>query len=138
MGDVAAAAGVARATVYRYFPNRQALLDQLADWRSPVAGERLAAARLDEVPVHQGVERAVRALVDIGDYFVVLARERVDPNSERVRAQLSRAAPRAVRTGSDGGIDPGRRPVRPGSTESLVALVVERAARTAAARRRRT
>src|SRR5919198_2305787 len=38
MNDVAAAAGVARATLYRYFPSRQALLDELARVAAEEAG----------------------------------------------------------------------------------------------------
>ena len=79
MNDIAAAAGVARATVYRYFPNRQALLDELAHAAVSDADARLASARIDEVDPEEGVVRAVRALVDVGDSFVLLARARVDP-----------------------------------------------------------
>jgi TetR/AcrR family transcriptional repressor of mexCD-oprJ operon len=83
MTDVATAAGVARATVYRYFPNRQSLLDELARSAVRDAGDRLAAARIDEIPVADGIARAVRALVDVGDLFVVLARERLRPEGEQ-------------------------------------------------------
>lgn len=81
MSDVANAAGVARATVYRYFPNRDALLQALGSFAVREAGSGLAAARLDEVAIDEAFSRAVRALVLVGDYFVVLARERarVDP-----------------------------------------------------------
>src|SRR3954465_1096246 len=61
MSDVAAEAGGARATVYRYFPNRQALLDELIDLAVREAGERLASARIDEVPVPEGAPRPRRA-----------------------------------------------------------------------------
>jgi TetR/AcrR family transcriptional regulator, mexCD-oprJ operon repressor len=81
MNDVATAAGVARATVYRYFPNRQALFDELAHVAVSDADARLAASRLGEVPPAEGVARAVRALVDVGDAFALLARQRV--RSER-------------------------------------------------------
>lgn len=80
MNDVAAAAGVARATVYRYFPNRQSLLDELARAALADADARLVSARIDEVAPEEGVARAVRALVDVGDPFVLLARERSDPD----------------------------------------------------------
>jgi TetR/AcrR family transcriptional repressor of mexCD-oprJ operon len=76
MNDVAAAAGVARATVYRYFPNRQALLDELARVAVSDAEALLSSARIDEVPPEEGIARAVRALVDLGDSFVLMARER--------------------------------------------------------------
>lgn len=103
MNDVAAAAGVARATVYRYFPSRQALLDELARLAVSDASARLASARIDEVPVEEAVRRAVRALVDVGDYFVVLARERVRPDPEQfedgVEAPLRRLFERAQATG---------------------------------------
>jgi TetR/AcrR family transcriptional repressor of mexCD-oprJ operon len=76
MNDVAAAAGVARATVYRYFPSRQALLDSLAEVAVHEASRRLAASRIDEVPVGEAIVRTVRALVETGDAFIVVALER--------------------------------------------------------------
>jgi AcrR family transcriptional regulator len=89
MNDVAAAAGVARATVYRYFPNRQALLDELAQAAVTDADARLASARIDEVAPEEGVARAVRALVDVGDSFVLLARERVRSDPARFERMLA-------------------------------------------------
>jgi TetR/AcrR family transcriptional repressor of mexCD-oprJ operon len=83
MMDVAAAAGVARATVYRYFPTRDALLGEVARRAVDEAGARLAASRIAEVPAEDGVARAVRALTEVGDAFVVLAREHVRPDREQ-------------------------------------------------------
>ena len=83
MNDVAAAAGVARATLYRYFPSRQALLDELARVAAAEAGARLASARVEEVAAEEGVRRAVRALIETGDPFTVVARERVRPDPEQ-------------------------------------------------------
>lgn len=76
LADVAVAAGVARATVYRYFPNRRRLLEEVARRAAEGARERLVRARVDEVPVDEGLTRAVRAFVDEGEAFVVLVRER--------------------------------------------------------------
>ena len=80
MADVAAAAGMARATVYRYFPNREALFEALGRLAVEEAGERLQAGRLEEVAVPEAFERAVRALVAVGDYFVVVSRESARPD----------------------------------------------------------
>jgi AcrR family transcriptional regulator len=80
MADVAGAAGMARATVYRYFPNREALFDALGRLATEDAGERLAAGRLEEVAVPDAFERAVRALVAVGDSFVVVSRESARPD----------------------------------------------------------
>lgn len=76
MNEVARAAGVARGTVYRYFQGREALLEALGSVAMEHAAQGLAAARLDEVAIDEAFTRAVRALVLVGDYFVVLARER--------------------------------------------------------------
>ena len=89
MNNVAAAAGVARATVYRYFPNRQALFDELAQAAVSDADAQLAAARIDEVAPEEGIARAVRALVDVGDSFVLLARQRVRSDPERFERGLT-------------------------------------------------
>jgi len=96
MGDVAAAAGVARATLYRYFPNRQALLDELAALAVADAEERLVAARLEEVATDEGVKRVVRALVEVGDAFIVLARERVQPDAEQFEQSVGQPLRRLI------------------------------------------
>jgi TetR/AcrR family transcriptional regulator, mexCD-oprJ operon repressor len=83
MADVAAAAGMARATVYRYFPTREALLERVADVAVTDAGARLAEARLGSVPPEEGLVRAIRAFFDVGDHFIVLARERVHVDEDR-------------------------------------------------------
>src|SRR5215212_12175596 len=80
MADVAGAAGMARATVYRYFPNREALFEALGRLALEEAGERLHAARLEEVAVPEAFGRAVRALVAVGDYFVIVSRESARPD----------------------------------------------------------
>ncbi|MDQ3895081.1 MAG: TetR family transcriptional regulator [Actinomycetota bacterium] len=122
MSDVAAAAGVARATLYRYFPSRQTLLDELADLAVNAAVARLASSRIHEVAPEEGITRAVRALVDVGDYFVVLVRElRANPGQleRRLAEPLLALFERGQSTGDI------RRDV-PSSwlTDSLIGLVV--------------
>jgi TetR/AcrR family transcriptional regulator, mexCD-oprJ operon repressor len=88
MSQVAEAAGVARATVYRYFPNRDALLDELIREALDEVDRRLTSARIDEVAPEEGISRLVRALVEVGDPFVLLARERARANPEQYERML--------------------------------------------------
>jgi TetR/AcrR family transcriptional regulator, mexCD-oprJ operon repressor len=103
MADVAAAAGMARATVYRYFPNREALFEALGRLAVEEAGERLQAGRLEEVAVAEAFGRAVRALVAVGDYFVVVSRESARPDpaefERRVASPLRGLIERAQSSG---------------------------------------
>ena len=89
MADVATAAGMARATVYRYFPNREALFEALGRLAVEEAGERLRAGRLQEVAVPEAFERAVRSLVAVGDYFVVVSRESARPDPEEFEQRVA-------------------------------------------------
>jgi TetR/AcrR family transcriptional regulator, mexCD-oprJ operon repressor len=93
MAEIATAAGVARGTVYRYFPSRQALTDALTQVALDQVESRLIAARIDEVEPLEGLARAVRALVDAGDYATVLARERTASGS----ADFDRRVGRPIR-----------------------------------------
>src|ERR671932_113715 len=45
--------------------------------------ERVASARVEELAAEEGVRRAVRALIETGDPFTVVARERVRPDPEQ-------------------------------------------------------
>ncbi len=89
MGEVAAAAGISRASLYRYFPSRELLLEQLAQVSLTETGERLRAARLEQVPIPEALTRAVRALVTVGDHYIVLAREHVQPDPAQFEQKLA-------------------------------------------------
>jgi AcrR family transcriptional regulator len=123
MNEVAEAAGVARATVYRYFPNREALLDELAQTAVRDVDTRLASARIDEVPPDEGIARAVRALVDVGNLFVVLTRERQRSGSEQFQRGLVDPLRQLVERGqASGDIRDDMTGAR--LTESLIGLIV--------------
>ena len=78
MNDIAGEAGVARATIYRYFGNRGALEGAVADRGVGEARRALRGSRIGEVELEEGVRRAVRALYDVGDALVVMMRHRGD------------------------------------------------------------
>ncbi|MBV9196251.1 MAG: TetR/AcrR family transcriptional regulator [Solirubrobacterales bacterium] len=89
MNAVAEAAGVARATVYRYFPTREALLAELGQVAMTDVDARLTSARVDEVAPEEGITRAVRALVEVGRPLVLLARESGRSDPERFEHQVA-------------------------------------------------
>jgi AcrR family transcriptional regulator len=123
MNDVAEAAGVARATVYRYFPTREALLDELAQAAVRDVDGRLASARIDAVPPEEGVARAVRALVDVGNLFVVLARERRRSGADRFEGGLVEPLRQLIERGQANG-DVRDDITGASLTESLIGLIV--------------
>lgn len=75
MDDVADAAGVGRATVYRYFPSRDALVSALAAHALEETAARFDEAEIDVVPVAEGVARAARALVAAWSKYAFLVEE---------------------------------------------------------------
>jgi TetR/AcrR family transcriptional regulator, mexCD-oprJ operon repressor len=78
MSEVAAAAGVSRATLYRYYPSREALIDALTAKAVADTGTRIAEAGLDRCPAPEALERAVRAILAAGDRYAVLLGEQID------------------------------------------------------------
>jgi TetR/AcrR family transcriptional regulator, mexCD-oprJ operon repressor len=123
MNDVAEAAGVARATVYRYFPSRETLLDELAKAAVDDVGRRLESARIDAVAPEEGIARAVRALVDVGDPFVLLARRRLRSDPEGFDRTLTQPLRDLFdRAQADGDIRDDIASAR--LTESLIGLIV--------------
>ena len=76
MIDVAREAGIARATLYRYFGSRSALEDAVVEQAVTRGSAAMRAARIGEVPVGEGVARAVRALLELEEALVVIMRRR--------------------------------------------------------------
>lgn len=74
MTQVADAAGVGRATLYRHVPSREALVRQLVARAIADIGERLDGAELDTVPLPEGLARLARLMLGAQLEFVSLKR----------------------------------------------------------------
>ena len=95
LADIAAAAGVSRATLYRYYPNREALLKALGAHALTELANRLNDAGLERATVKEAIERLARANVAVGERYAVLASEQCMP--DRADAERLVGAPmRAV------------------------------------------
>jgi AcrR family transcriptional regulator len=73
MAEIAEAVGVGRATLYRYFPTRDALLQALAEMAMEEMRARIADAGLDTVDVRRGIDRLARILVTGGSKYIAIA-----------------------------------------------------------------
>ena len=103
MADIAAAAGVARATLYRYFPTRDRLLEDLAAHAFDATITRLAQADLDVVPVPEAVARLVRLVAAAGSkYAAVIVPMRTRPASP-AEQQIGTMIEALLRRGIDDG-----------------------------------
>jgi len=103
MVEIAEAAGVGRATLYRHFPTRDALLAALAVQALDEIAQRVADAGLEQTSVIEGIERLARVFLTVADRYVVLVRERVRPEPDeaerRVGGPLRAVFERGLREG---------------------------------------
>jgi TetR/AcrR family transcriptional regulator, mexCD-oprJ operon repressor len=75
MAEVAAAAGLARATLYRHFPTRADLVAAIRAQAYDDAGAAIAACRLEEGPVGDALGRLIEGIVAVGDRYRFLQNE---------------------------------------------------------------
>jgi len=79
--DIARASGVARSTVYRYFPNRATLLESIAQQAIRELSAGLDDAELDSIPVEDALARLTRGFISIGAKYAALAALAPKPNA---------------------------------------------------------
>ncbi len=107
MAEVAAAAGLARATLYRHFPTRADLVAAIRAQAYDDAGAAIAACRLEEGPVGDALGRLIEGLVAVGDRYRFLQNESQTEAGgtadQKREAELSRPVLAMIRRGQESG-----------------------------------
>lgn len=73
MEEIATSAGVGRATLYRYFPNREEMLSAMAAAGVQELAARIKAADLEAVPFEEAIARVARAIIATGSKYTALS-----------------------------------------------------------------
>jgi len=87
MAEVAAAAGIGRATLYRHFPNREDLIDALRDRAGEETEQAIADSRLREDSASDAFARLIAAILKIGDRYAFLLADPRRPGFDAEREQ---------------------------------------------------
>jgi AcrR family transcriptional regulator len=104
MEDVASAAGVGRATIYRYFPSRDDLLSALADVAIDDAHRRIKEADLERATVPEGLARIIRAVVACGIKFSVVTSDHSHVDRIRLDSLIRDPIRSVFQRGQDEGV----------------------------------
>lgn len=73
MEEIASAAGVGRATLYRYFPSREELLRAMALASVQELARRISEAELETVAFDEAIARLARGIIATGSRYVAVS-----------------------------------------------------------------
>lgn len=107
MAEIAAASGVGRATVYRYFPTREVLVAALTAEALEVLASRIGDAGRDDATALDAIERLVRSFLEASDALVLLTRHPAGIPGSDLSAEMERVVWAPSRAILQRGIDDG-------------------------------
>jgi AcrR family transcriptional regulator len=87
VADVAAAAGVGRATLYRHFPTRDSLLEAIRHQGLTDGEAAVEACRLDEGSATDALSRLLAAWLELGDRYRVVVANPSQPQNVEARGR---------------------------------------------------
>lgn len=107
LGEVAAAAGVGRTTVHRYFAERADLLAALLDHANERVGEATARAELTHGSAREALARLCREYFELGDVLTVMFTGAIGRMEDEPEQPHDRALVALIQRGrAEGTLDP--------------------------------